>query len=78
MINEIDLYVKHPSDWLQSEYIELKLNCLYHTSGTATSVKIIDWKTIDFNEWITEELIYESLYKRIYPHLKPKTNEQFN
>ena len=75
MKDSIELYIEHPTDYQQSEYVIV--NYFIGWDGDEIDDLGIDnWHSVDFAEWITEEIVFAELLLTIKN--KAKKNEQFN
>ena len=75
MKDSIELYIEHPTDYQQSEYVIV--NYFIGWDGDEIDDLGIDnWHSVDLAEWITEEIVFAELLLTIKN--KAKKNEQFN
>ena len=72
MKDSIELYIEHPTDWEQSEYVIVDY-FIGWDGDNLDDLGIHKWHPVDLAEWITEDLVYNELYNQI-----KKQNEQSN
>lgn len=72
MKDSIELYIEHPTDWQQSEYVIVNYFIGYD-GNNIDDLGIDNWHSVDLAEWITEEIVFIELLNQI-----KKQNEQFN
>lgn len=72
MKDSIELYIEHPTDWEQSEYVIVNYFIGWE-NGEIDDLGIDNWSAIDYADWITEDLVYNELFNQI-----KKQNEQSN
>lgn len=72
MKNSIELYIQHPTDWEQSEYVMVDYFIIYD-GFDIDDLGIDNWKSEEHTEWITEDLVFNELLNQI-----KKQNEQPN
>ena len=73
MKDSIELYIEHPTDWQQSEYVIVDYFIAWDECGNLDDLGIDKWHSVDLAEWITKDLVYNELYNQI-----KKQNEQSN
>ena len=72
MKDSIELYIEHPTDWEQSEYVIVDYFIAWD-GDKLDDLGIDKWHPVDLAEWITEDLVYNELLNQI-----KKQNEQPN
>lgn len=72
MKNSIELYINHPTDWEQSEYVMVDYFIIYD-GYDIDDLGIDNWQSAEHTEWITEDLVFNELLNQI-----KKQNEQPN
>lgn len=72
MKDSIELYIEHPTDWEQSEYVIVDYFISWD-GDKLDDLGIDKWHPVDLAEWITEDLVYNELFNQI-----KKQNEQPN
>jgi hypothetical protein len=72
MKDSIELYIEHPTDWEQSEYVIVDY-FINWDGDNLDDLGIDKWHPVDLAEWITEDLVYNELHNQI-----KKQNEQSN
>ncbi|CAB4204132.1 hypothetical protein UFOVP1384_29 [uncultured Caudovirales phage] len=72
MKDSIELYIEHPTDWEQSEYVIVDYFISWD-GDKLDDLGIDKWHPVDLAEWITEDLVYNELFNQI-----KKQNEQSN
>lgn len=72
MKDSIELYIEHPTDWKQSEYVIVNY-FIGFDGNDIDDLGIDNWHSKDLAEWITEEIVFIELLNQI-----KKQNEQFN
>ena len=75
MKDRIELYIEHPTDWEQSEYVIVDY-FIGWDGDNLDDLGIDKWHPVDLAEWITEDLVYNELFLTIKQN--QKKNEQFN
>ena len=70
MKDSIELYIEHPTDWQQSEYVIVDF-FINWVGDKLDDLGVEKWRTEDLAEWITEDIVYYELLNQI-----KKQNEQ--
>jgi hypothetical protein len=73
MKDSIELYIEHPTDWKQSEYVIVDYFIGWDECNKLDDLGIDKWHTVEIAEWITEDIVYNELFNQI-----KKQNEQSN
>ena len=73
MKDSIELYIEHPTNWQQSEYVIVDYFISWDECGNLDDLGIDKWNPVDLAEWITKDLVYNELLNQI-----KKQNEQSN